>query len=498
MSNYPRSLQYFLNRLSGWTSNQVRLNVAGSTSAAASSMIEVSLPANTLCDLRSLAMQFDATFNSATAADTFVPRYFPNVMIRRAEWSVNGITLSQSSNSYGLVYNTLAEATCPPDFQQFNMLNSGAKPSYSNPVAQLDHALSPKPTYTTTGFLGFGSQEVWMNTSLVGSLRLRISLETNDILGQSAGTDSTFNLDNIHFTITCGSLNDGLYNAALQEKLARQEVLQLPFKAYSVFEQGNTNGGVCSIKATLSSSSVDRLYGLTRANNYRAKTCSTQALFGGTTPFYTCCAGGHYMAVAANQPRQGLDATYNTADLTHYQFQVNSVMCPNYLVSCGSAWTGAAGAEVAPAVRHGGLAALECKRSVGSLNDVDSGDGLLFCMYAQYPYNTNGNNGPPNVAGSGGGGTATAQGGGNAGAAAMAGQNMMQHIYKNYHCITSFALEYVGASSRTLSGLNMRGSVGSIYFNATYSAGDSSNQVLIVETTQILAIGQNGSVELIV
>ena len=111
MSSYPRSLQYFLSRLSGWTSQQVRLNVQGSTSAAASSLVEIALPANTLVDLTSLAVQFDATFNSASAAAVYVPRYFPQVMYRRVEWSINGITMSQSSSNYGLVWNTLCEAT---------------------------------------------------------------------------------------------------------------------------------------------------------------------------------------------------------------------------------------------------------------------------------------------------------------------------------------------------------------------------------------------------
>ena len=498
MSSYPRSLQYFLSRLSGWTSNQVRLQVAGSTTAQAGSIIEINIPSNTLVDLTSLAVHFDLVVASAGGHNVYVPRYMPQTMYRRVEWAINGITMSQSSISYGLVWDTLATATTPSDFQEFNMLNMGGKPSYSAPTANADHALQPFPTYTSCNFIGFGAMKTWLNSSLVGSCRVRLTLNSNDILGQSGGTDATYELRNLYATVTVASLSDGLYNAALQEKLARQEVLQMPFKSYFVFEQGNGSGGVASLKATLSSSSVDRLYGVTRAHNYTDKTVATQqsCLAGGTTPYFQQCGGGRHFVAAANRPLQGLDAGFNTADLTHYQFMINSVVCPNYQVSCGSAWTGAG--PTAPTVRHGGNAALELRRSVGSLGDVDSGDGILFCQYAQFPYNTVGADGPCNVAGGGEAAeSGAAQGGGNGGAAPMAGQNMMQHIYKNYHCIVSYATEYVGAESRTISGLNMRGSTGSLYFNATYSP-NPCNQVLIIECTSILALSANGAAELII
>lgn len=492
--SYPRSLQYFLQRLSGWTSNQIRLQVQGSTTAQAGSIISINMPANTLVDLTSLAIHYDLVVDSPGGNNVYLPRYHPQTMYRRIEWSVNGVTMSQSSNSYGLVWNTLADATTPPDFQEFNMLNMGGKPSYSAPTTNADHALEPFPTYTSCNFIGFGGMKTWLNTSLVGSCRLRATLNSNDILAQTGNRDATYELRNLYATVTVASLSDGLYNAALQEKLARQEVIQMPFKSYFCFEQGNAAGGTASLKATLSSSSVDRLYGVTRAHNYTDKTiASTLALCGGTTPYFQACGGGRFYAVAANRPRQGLDANFTTADLTHYQFMVNSVVCPNYQVSCGSAWTGAV--PSAPTVRHGGNAALELRRSVGSLGDVDAGDGITFCQYAQYPYNTDAANGPVNVAD--GVAAGAAQGGGAGAAAAMAGQNMMQHIYKNYHCLNSYSLEYVGAESRTISGLNMRGSTGSLYFNATYSAS-ACNQVLICECTSILAISANGAAELII
>ncbi len=53
----------FLNRLSGYNKNNVKMNVLGSSTANDGDVIQVDLPTNSIVDLSSLAWSFTATYN---------------------------------------------------------------------------------------------------------------------------------------------------------------------------------------------------------------------------------------------------------------------------------------------------------------------------------------------------------------------------------------------------------------------------------------------------
>ena len=55
MSVYPRNLSNFLNRLSGYNKNNVKLTVLGGDTANQGDIIQVDLPSNSIVDLSSLA-----------------------------------------------------------------------------------------------------------------------------------------------------------------------------------------------------------------------------------------------------------------------------------------------------------------------------------------------------------------------------------------------------------------------------------------------------------
>ena len=59
---YPRNLSNFLNRLSGYNKNNVKLNVLGSSAASAGDTIQVELPTNSIVDLGSLAWAFQVIY----------------------------------------------------------------------------------------------------------------------------------------------------------------------------------------------------------------------------------------------------------------------------------------------------------------------------------------------------------------------------------------------------------------------------------------------------
>ena len=69
MSVYPRNLSNFLNRMSGYNKNSVKMNVLGSTSANQGDVVQVDLPTNSIVDLSSLAWSYDCAYSATDLAD---------------------------------------------------------------------------------------------------------------------------------------------------------------------------------------------------------------------------------------------------------------------------------------------------------------------------------------------------------------------------------------------------------------------------------------------
>ena len=59
----------FLNRLSGYNKNNVKMNVLGSSTANNGDVIQVDLPTNSIVDLSSLAWSFKNTWSVAVAGN---------------------------------------------------------------------------------------------------------------------------------------------------------------------------------------------------------------------------------------------------------------------------------------------------------------------------------------------------------------------------------------------------------------------------------------------
>ena len=72
MSVYPRNLSNFLNRLSGYNKNNVKLTVLGGDTANQGDIIQVDLPSNSIVDLSSLAWSFQVVYGTQGAATTQV------------------------------------------------------------------------------------------------------------------------------------------------------------------------------------------------------------------------------------------------------------------------------------------------------------------------------------------------------------------------------------------------------------------------------------------
>lgn len=96
MSSVDPQLLYFCSRLSGYSTNNFRLETVNKGEAVPNSIVTLDLPANSLVDLRSLVLHMNVEI-SATAGDGI--RLPPlRELVERVEVSMGGIVLSQGAN----------------------------------------------------------------------------------------------------------------------------------------------------------------------------------------------------------------------------------------------------------------------------------------------------------------------------------------------------------------------------------------------------------------
>jgi len=98
----------FLNRLSGYNKNNVKMNVLGSSTANNGDVIQVDLPTNSIVDLSSLAWSFKNTISVAAAGNDQkhdLPIQAESI-INRLAVEVNGQTLVNLTN-YNVLFHAL-------------------------------------------------------------------------------------------------------------------------------------------------------------------------------------------------------------------------------------------------------------------------------------------------------------------------------------------------------------------------------------------------------
>ena len=121
MSVYPRNLSNFLNRLSGYNKNNVKLTVLGSDTANQGDIVQVDLPSNSIVDLSSLAWSFQVVYGTQAAAGECYPPINCEGLISRLAVEVNGQTLVNLTN-YNDLFHLLLNMTATEDYQRQRMV----------------------------------------------------------------------------------------------------------------------------------------------------------------------------------------------------------------------------------------------------------------------------------------------------------------------------------------------------------------------------------------
>lgn len=300
MASLSADLTYFASRMSGFSTNTFRLETNNQSTATSNSIIAFDLPANSIINLRSFKMFFQANASKIAAAGGRLPPV--KNLIERVEVAMGGVVLSQGTN----FTNVLCEAkkALREDYTDAVLGHPEyiRKTSYVNPADELtttDNENDSSTHYCIDEFEGFlgTADPMLFDTSIVSNIRIRCYCATDNVLSNvktsvlgtasgsfadSAGANLTsgaplpadpnttlpkYELSNIHATIECISLADMTYENMLASQMARGG-LEVPYKAYYTFIDSHS----ATSKFSVSASSLDRIWLAWRGSDYNSVT----------------------------------------------------------------------------------------------------------------------------------------------------------------------------------------------------------------------------------
>ena len=282
--SYSPSLSYFLDRLSGYSTNYFKLQAQGSSSATANNIIRFNLPSNALLNMRTFALHFNAT--TAASPNTAGAR-LPNKidsLIERVEVSVGGVQLSAGAN----YYNVLCHA-------KQALMGDRSDPVLGHPeivrekkYVDNDGTLitgTNNETYVATndstqfcidhweGFLGSCEPKV-LDSSLLPDIVVSIYLASNNVLcsvgsvaltnaagnagfaGGAGAGGAIYTLNNIHATIECLGLADATYDNMVSQMIAQKGYVEVPFKQYISFRDNTLS----AMRFSVAAACLDRIW----------------------------------------------------------------------------------------------------------------------------------------------------------------------------------------------------------------------------------------------
>jgi hypothetical protein len=317
MSAYPRNLSYFVKRLANYSKNTYRLQTLNTTTTTPSQIITVDLPNNALVDLSTLVWYFEGTTTTATNFAAF-PRNIETI-IERVEVEVNGQLISPGCNNYGHLFNIIADTTMGEDATNRRaLLQNGL-----NVTATANDVARPFTICNWLGFLG-SAQPTVLDTNLLGNVRIRITLANTNVLMSSAtaATGVNYSLANMFFSVDCISIDDGMYYAIHDQALSKGMTYEIPFNNFYSFSQPVTAAGDGSVKFSLSTQSLNHLWGTFVYGGNAPQTPDVPSATGGST--------------------HGIGSSYfflrSACGISGYQWNINNQYVPNFRPSSAMAF----------------------------------------------------------------------------------------------------------------------------------------------------------------
>lgn len=295
----PNAMKYRISKLEGLSKQKINMPLlSGQTAVVQGQTIIVDLPYSSLCDLSTFEMKFQGETNQGptrTADNTFgrvyyFPRYIQSI-IHGIEIRFNNKTV-QHIVDYNLIYNTLADLTVGDEGKGKHNTGTNYDPSkkFIGGAAQLAYpsvtlanvatdAARDRQTYVIRnwlGLLGGNASTTCIDTNLIGSVQIRITLAPATILtlgrnGRAAHATDTpsaagYTLNNINFSIMSYDMPPSFYDDVRKE-LVQGSTYSIYFPHYNTWYGRAANTKSNSVQFSLSTQSLDYLIGTFLVNN---------------------------------------------------------------------------------------------------------------------------------------------------------------------------------------------------------------------------------------
>ena len=338
----PENVRYMVDSMSMYSRNRFRLETVSAETASAGRIITVNLPEGACLDLSSFRLHYDVACSTTSSGGATCFAKLPNdaaqTLIQRVEVNLNGVAIEQGAQEWNTVY-------------QMKKLGHGSisrNASVGRAVAHAevvpDNNAEPAESLVCQDWVGFlGERSTrFVSTDVWGQIQVRITLAPNAVLvpkisgvdmenplgtadAAAAAALMSYSVSNIFFTIDSVSLNP-IYNEMLRQRLASDDYLPLNYKEYYTFSLDNITSGASVPRFSLSSGSIDSLYGVYRDSNYlstgvRAKQLTDAGV--GASAFLA-----NFLRFRSYNNFGGASAL--TDGQLRYNWSVNNVQMPQY------------------------------------------------------------------------------------------------------------------------------------------------------------------------
>jgi hypothetical protein len=355
------ALQFQCNRLDGLSTGVFRLEAQNATSnLPAQSVIRVTLPSNSLCDLHSTAFHFDASTTSGAAG--LVGCRLPNkieTMINRVAVSIGGVEVAAGANFYNILCHIkdVVNGNWMDDYGMnhptiISTVGTAGLNYISGNILtneEVTGAVGREAFYCVDNWYGFlgECQPRVLDSALVGDIVITIFLEqpnlcltmSDDFLTDAGfitsvalgGAVPNYTVNNVYFTIRCYNLADGAYDNMIASIMASNpRGLEMGFKQYASFRDLNTGAS----RFSLSTQSLDAIYVAHHANvSPSGATSAPVNQFGGpqiVTGSLPQAVPGMATLGYMHPYTQFAAPAAPAGQATEYQFQLNGATFPMY------------------------------------------------------------------------------------------------------------------------------------------------------------------------
>lgn len=294
---YPPAVTYFVRRIMGVTTNQYRIEPNGARDGlGAGQIVTFELPTNALLDLSSISMVFGAKTTGGNAANKARLPNKISSLVERYSIEAGGLTVAQGFPGYNMVKHvkdTLTKSICNSQTHDVAMSHENIPRALSDingDVVDANEDLSTEDRFIVRDFLGFLGESApkVLDCSLLPNLVLKIFLANDSVVTRSAGLSlgntattgfnvpvvaanqvaCSYELSRVHLNCTVYGIMDGNYDRMVESKIVNEGFLEVPFKNYQTFFDGEHNS---TSRFNLGCQSLDRLYAVWRNADYNTQ-----------------------------------------------------------------------------------------------------------------------------------------------------------------------------------------------------------------------------------